>query len=107
MLLRTVFGVENPEMYIDFERHSGAGFIDGYISATKVMIEQKSSDKDLAAPARQAEDYAHERDDDHRHDQKLYQREAPDSAGARRVADVGRRTPDARSRTFRRKTFHF
>lgn len=50
-LLRDVFGVEHPEQYIHFEEqvkidHKN-GFIDGVIPATKVMIEQKSANKDL------------------------------------------------------------
>lgn len=40
-LLRTVYGVEKPEHYIQFEKSVAKGFIDGYISDTKVLIEQK------------------------------------------------------------------
>lgn len=49
-LLRDVFGVEHPEQYISFEDKVFLGhtsFIDGYIASTKVLIEQKSSGKDL------------------------------------------------------------
>lgn len=50
-LLRDVLGVEHPEQYIQFEEQVKIdrknGFIDGRIAATKVMIEQKSANKDL------------------------------------------------------------
>ena len=49
-LLRDVFGVEHPEQHISFEDKVFLGhtsFIDGYIAGTKVLIEQKSSGKDL------------------------------------------------------------
>ena len=58
-LLRDVFGIAEPEKWISFEkqvflsRHSG--FIDGFIASTHVLIEQKSSDKDLRAPIRQSD----------------------------------------------------
>ena len=56
-LLRHVSGVEHPEEFISFEDqvhlvHSS--FIDGSISATHVLIEQKSLDKDLDAPILQS-----------------------------------------------------
>ena len=57
-LLSKVFGVENPEQFISFENKvhlDHTSFIDGYISATKVMIEQKSLGKDLLAPIRQSD----------------------------------------------------
>ena len=58
-LLRDVLGVEHPEQYINFEtqvkRMDNTSFIDGYISATKVLIEQKSADKDLSKPIKQAD----------------------------------------------------
>jgi hypothetical protein len=51
-LLRTL-GVERPETFIEFEdkAHIDAahGFIDGYVPATRVMIEQKSLGKSLRA----------------------------------------------------------
>lgn len=56
-LLKKVFGVEEPEKYISFERRvevddlktgkSTIKFIDGYISKTRVLIEQKGRDIDL------------------------------------------------------------
>ena len=50
-LLHDVLGVEHPEQYIQFEEQVKIdrknGFIDGRIAATKVMIEQKSANKDL------------------------------------------------------------
>ncbi len=58
-LLRDVLGIEHPEKYIDFEtqvkRMDSTSFIDGYISATKVLIEQKSADKDLSKPIKQSD----------------------------------------------------
>ena len=44
-LLQKVYGVEAPERYIYFElpvKLSHTSFIDGYIAATSVLIEQKS-----------------------------------------------------------------
>ena len=49
-LLQTVLGVENPAQYIEFEKRvqlKHTSFIDGYILATKVLIEQKGSKIDL------------------------------------------------------------
>lgn len=49
-LLRSVFGVEEPEKFIEFENqvlNQHMNFIDAYIPASRVMIEQKSSNKDL------------------------------------------------------------
>ena len=58
-LLSEVLGVENPKEFIEFEDQvhidKNTGFIDGYISATKVLIEQKSIDKDLRKPIRQSD----------------------------------------------------
>lgn len=57
-LLRDVFGIAEPEKWISFEkqvflsRHTG--YIDGFIANTHVLIEQKSSDKDLLTPIRQS-----------------------------------------------------
>ena len=48
-LLRSVLGVENPESFIEFEKRvqlDHTSFIDGYIPATQVLIEQKSIDID-------------------------------------------------------------
>ena len=50
-LLSQVYGIEKPEQFIEFEDQvhidKNTGFIDGYIPTTKVLIEQKSIDKDL------------------------------------------------------------
>ena len=58
-LLRDVFGVAEPEKYIRFEDQvkldSATGFIDGFISETHVMIEQKGAGKDLNKPIRQSD----------------------------------------------------
>lgn len=57
-LLRDVYGVEKPEEYISFESKvvlDHTAFIDGYIPSTKVMIEQKSVDKDLAKAIKQSD----------------------------------------------------
>ena len=56
-LLQTVLGVENPYAFISFEEQvmvDSTNFMDGYISATKVLIEQKSIQKDLGAPIKQS-----------------------------------------------------
>ena len=55
-LLRDIFGIEKPEQYISFENKvvlDNTSFIDGTISATHVLIEQKSADKDLRKGIRQ------------------------------------------------------
>ncbi len=52
-LLREVFGVEAPEKIIQFEKRAkldATGFIDAYLPATRVLIEQKSADVDLRKP---------------------------------------------------------
>jgi type I restriction-modification system DNA methylase subunit len=57
-LLRDVLGVEHPEQYISFEDRVFLGhtsFIDGYISETKVLIEQKGSNKSLDEPIKQSD----------------------------------------------------
>jgi len=58
-LLRDVFGVAEPEKYIKFEDQvkldTSTGFIDGFISETHVMIEQKGAGKDLNKPIRQSD----------------------------------------------------
>ena len=49
-LLRTVYGVENPAQFIQFEvpvKLNHVSYIDGFISETKVLIEQKSASVDL------------------------------------------------------------
>ncbi len=60
-LLTEVFGIENVAEFIDFERpvpkefSSGKNFIDGYIPATKVLIEQKASKIDLSKGEKQSD----------------------------------------------------
>ena len=57
-LLEHVLGVENPEQFIHFEKRvklDNTSFIDGYIYQTKVMIEQKSSTKDLDKGIKQSD----------------------------------------------------
>ncbi len=57
-LLQTVYGVENPADYLEFEvpvQLDHTSFIDVYIPATRVMIEQKSLDKDLSRPIKQSD----------------------------------------------------
>ena len=49
-LLTEVFGVENPSTFIRYEEKvkvDKTNFIDGHIPSTRVLIEQKSIDKDL------------------------------------------------------------
>lgn len=56
-LLR-ILGVEEPEKFISFEDKvmlDHTSFIDGYISATHVLIEQKSKDKDLRKAIKQSD----------------------------------------------------
>ena len=57
-LLNKILCVDNPEQYISFEDKvmlDHTSFIDGYISATHVLIEQKSRDRDLRKAIRQAD----------------------------------------------------
>ena len=57
-LLREVLGVENPEQFISFEDQvhlDHTSFIDARILATRVLIEQKSSDKDLYKAIKQSD----------------------------------------------------
>ena len=58
-LLNEVLGVENPKEFIEFEDQvhidKNTGFIDGYIPSTKILIEQKSIDKDLRKGIRQSD----------------------------------------------------
>ena len=54
-LLGNVFGVENPAHYIKFEEQvhlDHTSFIDGFIPATHVLIEQKGTGKDLQGRGR-------------------------------------------------------
>ncbi len=57
-LLRDVYGVSHPEQYIQFEDQvhlDHTSFIDGYIPATRVMIEQKGLGKNLNQPIKQSD----------------------------------------------------
>ena len=59
-LLTNVYGVENLPDFIRYEERvtsmvDSTNFIDGYIPSTRVLIEQKSIDKDLRAPVPQSE----------------------------------------------------
>ena len=57
-LLRDVYGIEHPEQFISFEdqvKLDHTSFIDGYIEATHVMIEQKGLGKDLRKGIKQSD----------------------------------------------------
>ena len=58
-LLTNVFGIETPtDGFITFEEHhkvDASNYVDGRIPSTRVLIEQKSIDKDLRAPVRQSD----------------------------------------------------
>ena len=58
-LLKDVLGVEKPTEFIEFEDQvhidKNTGFIDAYIPSTKILIEQKSIDKDLRKGIRQSD----------------------------------------------------
>ena len=58
-LLTNVFGVETPsDGFITFEEHhkvDTSNYVDGRIRSTRVLIEQKSIDKDLRAPVKQSD----------------------------------------------------
>lgn len=57
-LLRDVLGVPSPEKFITFEEQvkiDNTSFIDGHISATNVLIEQKSRNKDLRKAIKQSD----------------------------------------------------
>jgi len=58
-LLSNVFGIETPtDGFIRFEEHhkvDESNYVDGRIPSTRVLIEQKSKDKDLRAPIRQSD----------------------------------------------------
>lgn len=57
-LLHDVLGVENPVQFINFEEQvhlDNTSFIDAVVPTTRVMIEQKSSNKDLRSPVRQSD----------------------------------------------------
>lgn len=56
-LLQKVFGVSDPYKFIKFEEQvmvDSTNFMDGHIDATKVLIEQKSIDKDLGKGIKQS-----------------------------------------------------
>ncbi len=57
-LLRDVYGVEQPEQYVNFEEQvhlDHTSFIDAHIPETKVLIEQKGLGKDLMRPIKQSD----------------------------------------------------
>ena len=57
-LLSKVFGVEEPEKFIEFEDQvhlDHTSFIDGFIPHTHVLIEQKGLGKDLEKPIKQSD----------------------------------------------------
>ena len=57
-LLGDVLGVEHPERFIEFEKEVKSDsryFIDAFIVSTKVLIEQKSSNKKLDTPIKQSD----------------------------------------------------
>jgi len=57
-LLGNVFGIENPAHYIKFEEQvhlDHTSFIDGFIPATHVLIEQKGAGKDLRKAIKQSD----------------------------------------------------
>ena len=57
-LLQDIFGIDTPSEMISFEdqvKLDHTSFIDAYIPATHVMIEQKSIDKDLRAAIKQSD----------------------------------------------------
>ncbi len=58
-LLQTVFGIQDPFSYIDFEgqikNRNSTSFMDAYIPSTRVLIEQKSIEKDLSKPVPQSD----------------------------------------------------
>lgn len=57
-LLQSVLGVENPYDFISFEDQvhlDHTSFIDGHITTTHVLIEQKSKEKKLTDPIRQSD----------------------------------------------------
>ena len=59
-LIRDVFGVINPEEYIDFEKSVAiehVKFIDAYVPSTGIIIEQKSTGKNLDEAFKQAKNY--------------------------------------------------
>jgi type I restriction-modification system DNA methylase subunit len=57
-LLQKVLGVEDPYSFVEFEDKvmvDSTNFMDVYLPATRVLIEQKSIDKNLGAPIHQSD----------------------------------------------------
>ncbi|MCR4664130.1 MAG: methylase [Paludibacteraceae bacterium] len=57
-LLQSVLGIDNPYDFIEFEDRvmvESTNFMDGFIPATKVLIEQKSVEKELGKGIRQSD----------------------------------------------------
>ena len=57
-LLNRVYGIEAPDQFISFEDQvhlDHTSFIDGFIPATHVLIEQKGINKDLRSPIKQSD----------------------------------------------------
>lgn len=57
-LLQDVLGINHPEQFITFEEQvklDHTSFIDAYIPATHVLIEQKGKGKDLQKPIKQSD----------------------------------------------------
>lgn len=57
-LVQKVFGVEDPYKFIEFEDQvmvESTNFMDGYIPTTKVLVEQKSIEKELGKPVKQSD----------------------------------------------------
>jgi len=57
-LLTSVFGIAEPQRFIEFEKRvklTHTSFIDAYIPATKVLIEQKGADIDLRKGYKQSD----------------------------------------------------
>ena len=57
-LLHDVYGIEHPDSFISFEDKvhlDHTSFIDGYISSTKVLIEQKGFGRDLRKAIKQSD----------------------------------------------------
>lgn len=62
-LLHNVLGIEDPTQIIEYEmqvktltKEKGSDFIDAFILPTKILIEQKSSDKSLSDKFKQSDD---------------------------------------------------
>ena len=61
-LLHNIFGIDDPTKMMEFEipvktfaKDKGSDFIDGYITPTRVLIEQKGSHVDLTAKSKQSD----------------------------------------------------